>query len=522
MAPPAPTALVAALCLTAASCGHAPLDRNADGGYPNHNEPAGRIEGTLLYDGPAPALDAAGQPVGRVVLLLFRADNPPPPDGFATTAETVQSFPASQLFRSVTAFPNGRVRASVAFVFPEIHAPGEYQLRAFVSNRDEARGFHPLFTVRNQPQRGDVGGGAVVDPAAPAPTFIRIPVGVRTDTPQGARWSLPDEGAVTRGVTVFLGAPFPEDRPVFRMVDVPPPQSLGVVPVPARPAAAAAVPAWAAQTGYLATSARALVLPSNLPAGLPDNPLMLAAALPAFSVEVGLPTNELAAARNAGVFFDSNLLRLTLGPLYRPAHPTLLPVPGPTGAPVAIPWTFPLVLLVKLHEPTDAERALFAQTAPDPVALSRAITALNQPERTPGRAPVVLIGAMVPPTGLAGIFTLPTAPQRVTAARVVVSPIAVEVGADGSFTPIVPRLPPALARTLAAIAPNARCTDAGLPTGRYGVTLVTPSGQTWSLPNDLAPLALAPTLSTAAPSQGLFVRIDPAPPNAAYICPPRM
>ena len=117
---------------------------------------------------------------------------------------------------------------------------------------------------------------------------------------------------------------------------------------------------------------------------------MLAAALPAFSVEVGLPTNELAAARNAGVFFDGNLLRLTLGPLYRPAHPTLLPVPGPMGAPVAIPWTFPLVLLVRLHEPTADERALFAQAAPDPVALARAITALNQPERAPGRAPVVL------------------------------------------------------------------------------------------------------------------------------------
>jgi hypothetical protein len=505
-----------------AGCGHAPLDRNGDGGYPNHNDPNGRIEGTLLYEGPAPAVDAAGQPIGRVVLLLFRADNPPPPEGFASTAETVQSFPATQLFQSVTALPNGRVRASVPFVFPEISTPGEYQLRAFVSGRDEARGFHPLFSVRNQPQRGDVGGGAVVDPTVQPPAFARIPIGVRTDTPQGPRWSLPEVGAVTRGVTVFLGAPFPEDRPVFRMVDAPPPQSLGVVQLPARPNLPAMIPAWAAQTGYLASSARALVLPSNLPPGLPDNPAMLAQALPSFSVEVGLPANEVSAARNAGVFFDSNLLRFTLGPLYRPAHPTLLPVPGPTGAPVAIPWTFPLVLLVKLHDPTNAERALLAQAAPDPVALSRVITALNQPERTPGVAPIILIGAMVPPTGLAGIFTLPTAPQRAAGARVVVSPIAVEVGADGSLTPIVPRLPPALAGTLARIAPNARCSDAGLPAGRYGLTLVTPSGQTWSLPNDLAPVALAPNLPTAAPSQGLFVRIDAAPPNAAYVCPPRL
>jgi len=481
MATPARTRPAAALAVALAACGHAPLDRNADGGHPNHNAPTGRIEGTILYEGPAPALDGNGRPLGRVVLLLFKAGNPPPPDGFASTAETLQSFPASQLFQNATVLPNGRVRASAAFVFPEVEAAGEYQLRAFVSNREEARGFHPLFSVRNQPQRGDVGGGAVVDPATFPATFVRIPVGARTDTPAGPQWRLPEEGSVTRGVTVFLGSPFPEDRPVFRVVDAPPVTSLAAVPVPARPADRTAIAAWAAQTGYLA-GVRALVLPSNLPAGLPDNPAMLAQALPAFSVEVGLPAAEVAAATNAGVTFDAAALRFTLGPLYRPAHPTLLPVPGPMGAPLAIPWTYPLVLLVKLHEPTAEESALFAQASPDPVALSRAIAALNQPERAPGRAPVVLIGAMVPATGLAGVFTLPTAPQRATAARVVVSPIAVEVGAGGSLTPIVPPLPPALAATVAAIAPNA---------------------------------------PTAAPSQGTFLRVDRAPVTAGYACPRR-
>lgn len=508
------------LALALAACGPSPLDRSVDGGYPNHNEPSGRIEGTLLYEGPPPSLDSSGRPIGRVVLLLFRADNPPPPAGFASTAETLQTFPAAQLFHNATALPNGRVRASVPFLFADIERPGEYQLRAFVSNRDDGRGFHPLFSVRNQPQRGDIVGGALVDPAAQPPSFVRIPIGVRSETPQGPRWRMPIEGDVTSGVTVFIGSPVVEDRPVFRVIDAPPLQSLASVPVTSRPVASAAVPAWAAQTGYLAPSARALVLPSNLPAGLPDNPALLAQALPAFTLEVGLPANELSAAGNAGVFFDAAALRFTLGPLYRPAHPTLLPVPGPTGSPVAIPWTFPLVLLVKLHEPTDAEAALLAQDAPDPVALSRAIAALNQPERTPGRTPVVLIGAMAPPTGLAGIFAVAAMPQRVTTARVVVSPIAVEIGADGGLNPVVPPLPPALARNVAAIAPTARCSNAGLPTGRYGITIVTAAGQTWSLPNDLAPLAIAPAAPTAAPSQGVFLRIDRTPLAEGYVCPP--
>ncbi len=153
---------------------------------PTTTSPPDASRGRSSTTAPRPPSTPRADPLGRVVLLLFRADNPPPPDGFATTAETVQSFPASQLFRNVTAFPNGRVRASVAFVFPEIAAPGEYQLRAFVSNRDEARGFHPLFTVRNQPQRGDVAGGAVVDPAARRPPSCASP-SASAPTPRRAR-----------------------------------------------------------------------------------------------------------------------------------------------------------------------------------------------------------------------------------------------------------------------------------------------------------------------------------------------
>ncbi len=514
--------LLAALSLPFAACVDAPLDRNVGGAYPNHNAPAGRIEGTILYEGPPPPLDAAGIPLGRVVLLLFRANNPPPPDGFATTAESVQAVPASLLFAGATALPGGRVRASVPFVFPSIEDAGEYQLRAFYSARNELEGFHPLYGVRSQPVRGDVAGGAVADPTAVAsPRFVSIGVGRATTSASGTAWTMPEQGAVTRGVTVFLGLPMPEDRPIFRVGDMPPPSGVMVSPMPARPAPGAAVVDYAARTGFLAPSARALVFPSNLPAGVPDDLRMIAAALPSFTLEAGIADAELTAARNAGVVFDNAMLRFTLGPLYRPVHPTLLPVPVTPTMTVAVPWTWPLVLFVKLHDATAEERAVLASPSPDPSALARVVTAMNQPEHAPGVAPVVLFGVMVPDTGIQGVFTLPSMPVTTRAARVVMSPIAVEVRPDGSFTPIAPKLPPSIAAALGALRPDVRCTDEGLPVGRYAITLVTRAGQTWSTPNELSPYAFPPNARIAVESQGVVLRIDRAPATTGYVCPAR-
>jgi hypothetical protein len=515
--------LLAALSFMGSACVDAPLDRNVGGEYPNHNAPAGRIEGTLLYEGPPPPLDPMGIPLGRVVLLLFRANNPPPPDGFATTALSLQAIPASQLFAGATALPGGRVRASVAFVFPSIADAGEYQLRAFYSARNELEGFHPLYGVRSQPVRGDVAGGALVDPTAVAsPRFVSIGIGRATATASGTTWTLPEEGAVTRGVTVFLGLTMPEDRPIFRVGDTPPPSGVMVSPMPARPAPGPATVDYAARTGFLGPAARALVFPSNLPAGVPDDLRMIAAALPSFTLEAGLTDAELPAARNAGVVFDNAMLRFTLGPLYRPAHPTLLPVPVSPTMTVAVPWTYPLVLFVKLHDATAEERAVLASPSPDPADLARVVTAMNQPESAPGVAPVVLFGVMAPDTGLPGVFTLPSMPVTARAARVVMSPIAVEVRPDGSFTPIAPKLPPSLAAALGAVRPDVRCSDDGLPVGRYAITLVTRAGQTWSLPNELSPYAFPPNPRIAVASQGAVLRIDRAPAVAGYVCPPRM
>lgn len=523
-----PLPLLLAPLLLGLGCGDAPLDRDREDGYPNHNPPLGRIEGTLLYEGPPPSLDPDGRPLGRVVLLLFRADNPPPPQGLATTAESVQTLPASQVFTAPTPTAGGAVRASVPFVFPNIASAGVYQLRAFYSNRAERTGFHPVYGVRTQPVRGDVGGGAVLDPRAPVPAFVNIPVGV----PDGnGSYALPETGAVTANVTVFLGAPITEDRPVFHVSPTPPErgQTFTAVALAPRPAAGAAQAAYASSTGFVGMQSRAYEIPSNVAAT--DVPGFLG-ALPTLTLAGGLPEAELLAAENAGVPFTQPTA-FALGTVYRPQHPTLF-APAPVGAPspvIRFPWVFPLAILVKLHEPTAAERAVLTAATPDPLALARVVSALNQPERAPGTFPTVIFGSVAPGTGLQDFATIvrpaPAPPVVQPSVRVVFPPVAFEIRGpvpERDWGAIVPRFPPVIAAAAGPLPPRSRCAgDRGLPPGRYSLTLVTARGATWTLPNELAPLTFpgraAGAPVTSAPSQGAVVRVVPSMPAAGNVCP---
>lgn len=185
-------------------------------------DPAGVIEGTVSYIGPRPLCKRDGDgdlvtpivPLGRAILTLFRYDNPPPPEGSATSAENLMAIPATRFFDGIGAedcMPNDPtpeeisevIARSAAFTWPDIALGSDmtYQMRALY-DRDED--FNPFFSVRNQPTAGDVIGGALENPLST--TLARIHFGSREQHPNGQR---------IIGVGVTLAAYVDTERPVF-------------------------------------------------------------------------------------------------------------------------------------------------------------------------------------------------------------------------------------------------------------------------------------------------------------------
>ncbi len=216
-----PLSLVLAVSLL--GCGDPPVDDGDGGTAP---EPTGVMEGTVLYIGPRPrcAENEAGVrlPVGRVVLTLFAFDNPPAPEGLATSALTLFTIPAPRLFTSLDdCLPDDAtlddrrvfITRSVGFTWPEIplghEAPVAYQVRGFY---DYDADFNPFFSTSNQPSAGDIIGGVIADPNAAVIAFAPIRFGTRAANPHGELRS---------GITVTLAAPVNTERPIFRIESKP-------------------------------------------------------------------------------------------------------------------------------------------------------------------------------------------------------------------------------------------------------------------------------------------------------------
>lgn len=214
--------LTLALLLLAFACGDPPVD-DGDGG--TSPVATGVIEGTILYNGPRPVCRDDGEGrrvVGRVVLTLFEYDNPPPPQGRATSAANLFTLPGPLLFTSLgdclpdePTLEDRRVfiTRSVDFTWPELElhqdAPITYQVRGFYDYDED---FNPFFSVSNLPTAGDVGGGAFQDTTAAVLVPARLQFGSRDERPNGD---------LIGGVTVTLGAPINTERPVFRMETLP-------------------------------------------------------------------------------------------------------------------------------------------------------------------------------------------------------------------------------------------------------------------------------------------------------------
>lgn len=226
---------------------------------PNENPgvlpPLGAIRGTAAYLGPSPCF-RNGQVEGALVLLLFDATNPPPPNGLATTALNFAAVPGEKLFANLARPTTGpgspqkpneslcgsvdgpTVSASADFSMQQLPA-GRYILQAFYSRQNR---FNALFDYANLPLAGDIPGAALVNPLATFPVFATLDVGVPATIPdqcKGAsttwaadvkdfctqkladvaagRLEIPPNGFLREGVAVNLGGVFRTNRPFFHI-----------------------------------------------------------------------------------------------------------------------------------------------------------------------------------------------------------------------------------------------------------------------------------------------------------------
>ncbi len=208
-----PCLALTAFCLSA--CEEPPVDSNTPA-------PAGVMEGTVTYLGPRPTCEYdenTGVPlkaVGRVILTLFEYDNPPPPEGSATSALNLLAIPGDQLFSNLaqvclpqgaTPTPGEIISTSVDFTWPELPLgtgrPVSYRVTGFY---DYDQSFNPFFSITQSPTAGDMAGAAVVDPLAASPEIARIEFGTQAQYPAGQ---------LVSNVSVTLGLHIDTEPPIF-------------------------------------------------------------------------------------------------------------------------------------------------------------------------------------------------------------------------------------------------------------------------------------------------------------------
>jgi hypothetical protein len=463
-------------------------------------DPTAILEGSVLYTGPPPrcVYRADGTPervLGRVALTLFEYDNPPPPEGSASSALNLAFVEG--LFSTRDCLPDGvttstdRVTRSVAFTWPRVSLftnAANYQIRGFYDYDED---MNPLFSVTRLPSAGDVIGAALNDVRDASKGFLRIALPRREDA---------KDGLIYGGITVALGDVVRSERPAFALDDN---RTLS--------AAQPFVPAITAQGVDPAASLRQFRAATCATPGTPDCglslrrlPAELAPALDAEGVELEL-NNPVAAAIYTAPIDIRTVVRKSetssgvdvLAPDGKiDPHPTL-------GAGLGVPWYFPAVLLQRLAIPG------------------------HEAIETKARIPRVLFVG----TPLLNNDLTPLASSFVDAAiPVAIPPVAAVELIPGRAECRVPYFAPG---TPALVTSGRLANCAELPTGRYTVNVLAGlaggqqsdstsgespasfagarySGQSWSVPNELGAPGLSGPAMADQGIDGAFVVHDPS------------
>jgi hypothetical protein len=210
---------LAAACLGGCDT-NLPVDNSIDNVFVP--PPLGIIQGSVSYFGPAPCVKD-GKVQGRLVALLFAYDNPPPPDGLATTALNFATIPGEKFFSNTPIPSTGPgskgnpsakcpakgdpyVATSGTFTITQVVA-GNYQIRGFYS---QSGAFNPLFDFANLPLANDVGGAVLSD--ATTQTIAKITVGVPDSK---GTLQMPSTGFMVQNVPLVIGQLLTTGRPYF-------------------------------------------------------------------------------------------------------------------------------------------------------------------------------------------------------------------------------------------------------------------------------------------------------------------
>lgn len=184
-------------------------------------DPTAIVEGSVLYVGPRPSClyhadGSFDRVVGNVVLTLFEYENPPPPEGTATSATNLLVVSGADLFDAADCRPpavppndDAPVTRGTRFSWPSIALEAEvakdYQVRGFYDYNED---MVPFFSVTRLPTRGDIVGAALNDIEDTSKGFLRVSLPRLADAPNGV---------VRRGVNVALGNTAWTDRPAFKL-----------------------------------------------------------------------------------------------------------------------------------------------------------------------------------------------------------------------------------------------------------------------------------------------------------------
>lgn len=429
--------------------------------------------------------------------MVFDRRNPPPPLGVATSPVNFVAVPGDRLFvneprsiDSTIACPpeSETTSASAPFSISPLDA-GSYMLVAFYDRRGH---FLPTFSFRNQPLAGDVGGGYVDlstmtgDAVDFAPRYLPISIG--TPVP-GDSSPIPDHqidtnGFVADNVPVTLGRVIPFTRPYFHpdgseltldrqasdgnpsgnplaVPVVTMPQDAQILAFPAKPSADAIAKyqssftsvklSWGVPDPEVSTA-------SLDPFGLQLPPLPSAGkgGLLVYSRGVGIPENAAVAALWPQIAF----VKLADAPVQGTESPTLVFQGTPEETNVTGKPMKPMVVIQGLTLFDDALGKTLVgavPTSPSTNVLRDHVTALVRP------AAICLD------------------PRRSDLGGLLVTPHLTGQSADSTESGQKPLFDPAAVMSQ----PLVRDLRQGcLPKGRYAMTLVYPTGQTWTVPNE--------------------------------------